>query len=196
MAGQFLSSYSWGQTLHWDHQWLQGVHTPHKTTMDPFARGLSYSALPVSLALPVGTMLLDTSDTGNKRWRKFLVFSGGLAAEAAVNYGVKYSIRRPRPFDQFDDIHQKMEVSTYSFPSGHTGAAFYSATYLCLEYPRWYVIAPAVLWAGGVGWSRMHLGVHYPTDVLAGMILGIGSAWVTHRIHHWLERKEKLRVRK
>lgn len=159
--------------------------------MDPLARGLSYSALPISLALPVGQMLWDTSGAGNERWRRFLVFSGGLAAEAAVNYGVKYTIRRRRPFDQFDDIHQKMEVSTYSFPSGHTGAAFYAATYLSLEYPRWYVIAPAALWAGGVGWSRMHLGVHYPSDVLAGMVLGIGSAWLTHKLHHWLDKNYK-----
>lgn len=195
-AGLILSVHSFGQAPQWDQQCLRSIHTPHETKMDPFARGLSYSALPISASLPISQLLFDTAGTRNERLTRFLFFSGGLAAEAALNYGIKHTINRPRPFEQFADIQQKMEVSTFSFPSGHTGAAFYSATYLCLEYPRWYVIAPAALWAGGVGWSRLHLGVHYPTDVLAGMILGIGSAWVSHRIHRWLVQKNTIQGKK
>lgn len=47
-----------------------------------------------------------------------------------------------------------------------------------MAYPKWYVIAPAFLWAGSVSYSRMYLGVHYPTDVAAGAALGVGSTFI------------------
>jgi undecaprenyl-diphosphatase len=43
---------------------------------------------------------------------------------------------------------------------------------LSRSYPKWYIAAPAYLWAGSVGYSRMYLGVHYPSDVFGGAVLG------------------------
>jgi membrane-associated phospholipid phosphatase len=57
------------------------------------------------------------------------------------------------------------------------------ATSLSLQYPKWYVIAPAYLYAGTVAYSRMDLGVHYPSDVLSGAIIGSGSAYITYKIN-------------
>ncbi|HSC36729.1 MAG TPA: phosphatase PAP2 family protein, partial [Chitinophagaceae bacterium] len=74
----------------------------------------------------------------------------------------------------------------YSFPSGHTSSAFAMATSISMSYPKWYVIAPCYLWAGTVGVSRIVLGVHYPSDVLAGALVGMGSAYVTNRATRWL----------
>jgi membrane-associated phospholipid phosphatase len=48
-------------------------------------------------------------------------------------------------------------------------------------------VVPAYTWASAVGYSRMHLGVHYPSDVLAGALLGAGSAWVTYKLNKWLQ---------
>jgi membrane-associated phospholipid phosphatase len=75
---------------------------------------------------------------------------------------------------------------SYSFPSGHTSDAFALATSVTVAYPKWYIIAPAFTWATAVGYSRMHLGVHYPKDVIAGAIVGAGSAYLSCKINKWL----------
>ncbi|WP_256604704.1 phosphatase PAP2 family protein [Sphingobacterium multivorum] len=65
----------------------------------------------------------------------------------------------------------------YSFPSGHTSSAFATASALSRAYSKWYVVAPSLLWASSVGYSRMYLGVHFPSDVLTGAVLGTGAAF-------------------
>ena len=62
---------------------------------------------------------------------------------------------------------------------------------LSLIYPKWYVIAPAFTWAGLVGYSRVYLGVHYTSDVLAGAVLGSGSAYLSHYLNKKLWEKKK-----
>jgi membrane-associated phospholipid phosphatase len=78
-------------------------------------------------------------------------------------------------------------------PSGHTSTAFATATSLSMAYPKWYVIIPSYAWASSVGYSRMHLGVHYPSDVFIGAIVGSGSAFLTHKANQWLEKKSRKR---
>jgi membrane-associated phospholipid phosphatase len=91
---------------------------------------------------------------------------------------LKYLINRPRPFVTFPDIQNIVPVADPSFPSGHTSAAFAIATSISLTYKKWYIFVPAYIWAAVVGYSRMDLGVHYPTDVLCGAIIGTVCAYV------------------
>jgi undecaprenyl-diphosphatase len=102
-------------------------------------------------------------------------------ASTVTNTVLKSWIRRPRPV--LDPVPHVRRLSkqpwTTSFPSGHAASAAAFATGVALESPRLGVAVGAV--AGGVAFSRVYTGVHYPGDVLAGAALGAGMAAVTLR---------------
>jgi membrane-associated phospholipid phosphatase len=114
-----------------------------------------------------------------------------LAASGLITLGLKYTVNRKRPFVTYpDQVVKKTSAGSYSFPSGHTSSAFATATALSLAYPKWYVIAPSFLWAGAVGYSRMELGVHYPTDVLAGALIGAASSFLMWKVNERMAGKK------
>jgi undecaprenyl-diphosphatase len=94
---------------------------------------------------------------------------------------IKNSAKRKRPFDFLKNIvHQVSPPDKFSFPSGHTSAAFVFATLISLMVPA---LAPsAYIWAVLVGISRVYLGVHFPTDILAGTVLGMLSTYISYII--------------
>jgi membrane-associated phospholipid phosphatase len=103
----------------------------------------------------------------------------------AASGGIKTLVNRRRPYQDHPDINTYVYSNGKSFPSGHTTLAFATATTLALEYKKWYITIPAFVWASSVGYSRMRLGRHYPSDVAAGAIVGVGSAYLSH----WLTKK-------
>lgn len=92
------------------------------------------------------------------------------------NLFLKPLIARPRPFSLNSGIGLLVEpLRDFSFPSGHTGAAFACAVALLIEKSRLWI--PVGMLAIVMGLTRLYLYVHYPTDVLAGAVLGALSAW-------------------
>lgn len=109
-----------------------------------------------------------------------------------VTMGAKGLVRRPRPWVAYEcDLVCLQRVRSTSFPSGHTSLAFAAATSLSLVYPQWYVAVPAYLWAGAVGYSRMYVGAHYPSDVLVGALLGTASALLVHYVRRTIWEQEQ-----
>ncbi|MCF6464795.1 phosphatase PAP2 family protein [Clostridium sp. Cult2] len=102
-----------------------------------------------------------------------------LAISQSITYGLKSLLSRERPYNMLKNLNTfGIILKDYSFPSGHTSASFSVATTIVLNIPKltFVVFAIALL----IGVSRIYLGVHYPTDVVAGIILGVGSAIVVH----------------
>jgi undecaprenyl-diphosphatase len=96
------------------------------------------------------------------------------AVQSAVIYSLKFLIQRQRPF-LFLEMASKLskgpgEILDPSFPSAHAGFSFMMATLLAHWFPRYRILFFLV--AAFIGWTRIYLGVHYPTDVIAGALLG------------------------
>jgi membrane-associated phospholipid phosphatase len=152
---------------------IQQRRTPEKTGFFMF---MSNTNDYVDIGVPAGLLVAGTinNDKGMRENAAFVASSTALSV--GVTLLLKHIIKRPRPFVQNINIVPVYRAADTSFPSGHTSTAMSTATALSMAYPKWYVIAPVFLWAGTVGYSRMYLGVHYPTDVAAGTAVGVGSA--------------------
>jgi undecaprenyl-diphosphatase len=123
-----------------------------------------------------------------KAWQ----MAAGIGFTAVVTYGLKYSVNRKRPYETYTDIvPYESRATDPSFPSGHTSFVFSMATTLSLQYKKWYIVTPAYLYAGAVGYSRMHLGKHYPSDVLIGAITGMGASWLGYKGVEWLHHRKQ-----
>lgn len=106
-----------------------------------------------------------------------------LIGSLVINNGIlKNLVARARPYDVLEGLVPLLErQKDFSFPSGHTAASFAAAFVILRMLPRKYGI-PAVILAVLISFSRLYLGVHYPTDVLAGMISGILISFAAERV--------------
>jgi membrane-associated phospholipid phosphatase len=170
---------------------LNSLNSPKDQFGDATLKFLSNTTAIAVVGIPCGIGLtgIFKKDT-DKVWNAV-----AMCAAAVVNYGVtktmKYSINRTRPYDQYPFIYNKLIENDASFPSGHTSTSFALATSLSLAYPKWYIIAPSYVWASSVAYSRLQLGMHYPSDVLAGAFIGAGCAYLSYKGTQWLRKKFK-----
>lgn len=105
------------------------------------------------------------------------------------NLILKNLIARVRPYEAVDGLQRIIEAQRdLSFPSGHTGSSFAAAVVIFLMCPR-KIGVPALILAFLIMFSRLYVGVHYPTDVLAGMITGTLIAVLVCRVYQKMHRK-------
>lgn len=156
-------------------------------------RTISSTAEPLSMAIPLGMVGVALITDNKKLELNSYEVVGSLIATAALTEGLKIVANRPRPYETYpNDIHPDSYETGHSFPSAHTSLAFATATSIFLNYKKWYVAVPLYAWATSVSYSRMYLGQHYPTDVIAGAAVGAGSAYLCH----WLNKKYFLKRKK
>jgi len=105
------------------------------------------------------------------------VFMIGFAIELPVYRILKNTIRRIRPFNAHHEVENMVyPLDEFSFPSGHTSTAFLVAMIMTHFTP--FLAIPMFVFAFLVGMARIYLGVHYPSDILGGIIFGTGMAQV------------------
>lgn len=163
---------------------LKSLNKNEMPVWDKTMKGISFSVMPAMPLTVAGIWSYGYFHKDEVMMRNGYKSAITIGVAAITSTGLKYLVNRTRPFkDHPNDITQRdFMIGPFSFPSGHTTSAFATATALSLSCQKWYVTAPSFIYAGFVGYSRMRLGVHYPSDVLGGMIIGIGSGLLTWQI--------------
>lgn len=168
----------------WEINFLKNINPSQ--SHPAFQQNISQSVYPLALATPVSMFTISLLKKDKKLQQQSYTMAASLIINTAITQGLKYTINRSRPYEDYPTIIQPYTIEKdASFPSGHTSTAFALAATVSMQYKKWYVVVPAYTWAASVGYSRMYLGEHYPTDVLAGAVIGIGSAYLSN----WLTKK-------
>lgn len=165
----------WESGGFWGDQTIMRFWHAHATpALDRLALALSYLGGPLNMTLLSGGIGAALFLTHRRLAARF--FALAIGGAVFLNLSAKAFFGRARP-----SLWASIAPETsFSFPSGHAmGAAALAAALTFLFWPtrwRWMAMALTVLFALGVGWSRMYLGVHYPSDVVAGWVVSVG--WV------------------
>lgn len=171
---------------------LKGINSESPVGLRKYSEFITNTTTIVSFSTPVVLGIAALIENDDQKLKNAIYVAASIGVDGVLTYSLKRLIARPRPFvDYPNEIIPYTNEESFSMPSGHTSLAFATATALSLKYPKWYVIVPGSIWACSVGYSRLNLGVHYPSDVLAGAVLGAGSAFVTYKVNEWFWNKRE-----
>ncbi|PQV59642.1 undecaprenyl-diphosphatase [Sediminibacterium magnilacihabitans] len=176
----FIQSFSQAS---WEVDMLRSIN--HNPPSSDFWKGISSTTKPLAIAAPLGMAAVALFNKDKQLAQKAYEVAGSLVIATITAQGLKVIVNRPRPYATYTGIYPDVVETDKSFPSGHVSTAFSTAASVSIQCKKWYVTVPLYAWATGVGYSRMYLGQHYPSDVIAGAAVGIGSAYLAH----WLNQK-------
>ncbi len=174
-----------------DIQLLRKINVERNPKLDQTFLGITHSTSPLCIGTPAVLLTVGLIKKDRALTRNALMTTGALITSTIFTTSLKYGINRDRPFITHPEIEKLAPAGSPAFPSGHTSMAFSVATSVSISYPKWYVIVPSHLYACAVGYSRMHLGVHYPSDVFFGALIGSGSAWLSSILTKKIQEKRK-----
>ena len=155
--------------------WIQTLHTPFLDKLKVFITRLGDAGI-IWIVLSIVLLLIP------KTRKSGAVMVAALVVDVLLcNIVLKNLVARTRPYDVNTGVHLLVaKLHDYSFPSGHTAASFASVTalYLAGEKKLWKF---ALVLACLIAISRLYLYVHYPTDVLGGILFGVISGYLGYR---------------
>ena len=142
--------------------------------------GLIWIALAVILLFPKKT-----------RWTGAAMLLALAIGALITNAALKNIIARTRPYEVISELVLMIgPQSDFSFPSGHTCASFAAAYAMYRMSPGKWSVAALIL-AGLIAFSRLYVGVHYPSDVLGGLLVGILSGWCAWKLMEMAQIRQK-----
>lgn len=156
---------------------LKGIFENRIPILDPFFIFITNTAAVIAFGVPIILLLIAFYKKIPGLQQNALKILIPVAISAIIANILKYAIDLPRPYEIYPFILKLSSGGSPSFPSGHTTDAFAFAVAVSLVYPKWYIIIPGLIWASLVGYSRMSLGVHFPSDVLGGALIGAASTY-------------------
>lgn len=155
--------------------WIAKLHTEFLDTLLPIISSFADKG--------IGWIILAIILTCIPKYRK-AGLTMGLALILCLligNLTLKPLIARPRPYSYVSEmILLVAPLADFSFPSGHTFSSFASATALYLHHKKWGLAAFSL--ASVIAFTRLYLYVHFPTDILGGIVLGVFNGWAAYRI--------------
>jgi undecaprenyl-diphosphatase len=155
---------------------------------------LSNTSKYISVGVPVGYFVAGLIHDNKALKQKAAYTAAAILLNTASITLLKNVIKRERPYNSYTGIFPDKIESDYAFPSGHTSSAFATATSLAIATKKWYVAVPAFAWSAGVGYSRIYLGQHYPSDVIMGALVGSSSALICHWATRQLAKRKKIKT--
>ncbi|MDB5190553.1 MAG: hypothetical protein JWQ96_116 [Segetibacter sp.] len=157
---------------------LKKLNLHRNRSLDGMFRNVTDYGAPVAYSIPMFLWIVAAirKNRGLQKKSQYVIASSILSLLSSTL--VKHLVNRPRPFISYPFIENISTGGSPSFPSGHASDAFTLAIAISLAFPRWYIFFPSFLWAIAVGYSRMHLGVHYPSDILGSILIALLSSLI------------------
>lgn len=163
---------------------LQSIHTPW---LDVVMKNITHLGDSGIFWILTGLVLFCFKKTRKMGFCVLLSLAGGLLIG---NILLKNLVARDRPCWIDPTVQLLIEnPGDFSFPSGHTMASFEAAVSIFLYNRRWG--AAALVLAALIAFSRLYLFVHFPSDVLTGLVLGVVIALAVHKGVEWMVRQKK-----
>jgi len=171
-----------------DHRVFRAVYNYQDPVFSAAMRGVNIASYPAFFVVVPAVGLTDWIVDGDAGAGTRMAASE--LATMGVVFGLKNIIRRTRPYAALSDVERRPigshgppgGIDPFSFPSGHSAIAFSLATSASLSYPEWYVIVPAMTWASATALARVWHGMHFPSDIVVGAVVGTGVGLLVHEI--------------
>lgn len=168
----------------YDRQILEWINHNRIYSLDNFFRFITDTAGAIAVIIAIIVIIYGfIKKTDFLKFRKYQV-AFAVAVNAIIITILKYTINRLRPFEVDSTIEKLTSGGSPSFPSGHTGAAMVVAISMSLLFfkQKWLLAIICWIWAIAVAYSRIVLGVHYPSDILGSVIISFITAFASQKV--------------